>query len=725
MSKINWHYLVLCFLFCTVSSNDFAQKWVLKNPVPTNADLKGICLVGHDTGFVCGSFQTILKTTDGGLSWQHKGWTANNTLFGIAFSSRDTGFTVGWEGSILRTLNCGETWQQMPQPFPFNPSDLFDVFFLDRQHGWISGSYCGLLRTQDGGDSWQVLSQNIALNNSYNIVRFVSPDTGFIAGNKNFGQAGVLMKTTNVGITWTDLPFPAEIKDVAALEALSRNELWIGSGDKIYTTSGPATRIYHSLDGGLTWSSTDLMYYSGMWLNSIKFPDRMHGRVLDSDRMFTTSNGGITWQQHILSYDQPDLCAMAWSDSVKCLTTGASGYIFNSDNSGQAWNEVSHGTRAGFRDVFFTDNQTGFVVGYKQAQAAIYKTTDGGDTWLRMQNDTTINASLNAVSFADASNGWVVGYWGSLLHSTDAGQTWNPVDPGVQNTWFAVTLQTGKYIWAGGYQAKLIRSTDGGNSWQQITLPYPAYDIKKISFPDSLHGYITLAKSNSSSLGLMFRTTDGGVTWDPIDFVNSQTKAVLSMSFSNIGTGYVSIYNEGLAKTIDGGITWQSLGTIGSVVPGYLKFINTQHGIACLGDNFVAVTNDGALTWDTMANTQPGTGFISNYFFTDTDHGWLAGLHGLIEAWSSTGTGILQQYVPLSGIPLIFPNPANDRINIDIPGVTMGSRLEVVNAQGQILLTRRITGSKTRIDISNLPAGVYIVRLMGDKTARVGKFVKQ
>jgi hypothetical protein len=44
--------------------------------------------------------------------------------------------------------------------------------------------------------------------------------------------------------------------------------------------------------------------------------------------------------------------------------------------------------------------------------------------------------------------------------------------------------------------------------------------------------------------------------------------------------------------------------------------------------------------------------------------------------------------------------------------------------EGQQLVTRQITHPKTQIDISNLPSGVYFVRLTSDRTAEVVKFVK-
>src|ERR1035438_3539579 len=95
MKKIGFASVIFYYIFA-IAYPVFAQEWVLKNPLPTNADLKNVCLINHDTGFACGSNQTILKTTDGGVTWQQKGWSAYNQMNAIAFSTRDTGFAVSW-----------------------------------------------------------------------------------------------------------------------------------------------------------------------------------------------------------------------------------------------------------------------------------------------------------------------------------------------------------------------------------------------------------------------------------------------------------------------------------------------------------------------------------------------------------------------------------------------------------------------------------------------------
>ena len=88
----------------------------------------------------------------------------------------------------------------------------------------------------------------------------------------------------------------------------------------------------------------------------------------------------------------------------------------------------------------------------------------------------------------------------------------------------------------------------------------------------------------------------------------------------------------------------------------------------------------------------------------------------------SSGVGINELSNPLN--ISVFPNPAIDIITLEIPGETEESNLSVINIEGQEIITLPVTESKTIINIKGLPGGVYFVRVMGEKTVQVGKFVK-
>ncbi len=77
----------------------------------------------------------------------------------------------------------------------------------------------------------------------------------------------------------------------------------------------------------------------------------------------------------------------------------------------------------------------------------------------------------------------------------------------------------------------------------------------------------------------------------------------------------------------------------------------------------------------------------------------------------------------------IYPNPASEKINIELTGEKFNAKnsVSVLDITGQELILQKVTGSKTEIDISSLPAGVYFIRLVGNDHIAplgVGKFVK-
>jgi hypothetical protein len=73
---------------------------------------------------------------------------------------------------------------------------------------------------------------------------------------------------------------------------------------------------------------------------------------------------------------------------------------------------------------------------------------------------------------------------------------------------------------------------------------------------------------------------------------------------------------------------------------------------------------------------------------------------------------------------IIKPNPATNEITIETSTTPAISQVSIMNLNGQEVLTSQITEPKTVIDISNLPSGVYFVRLTNDKTVEVGKIIK-
>jgi hypothetical protein len=127
----------------------------------------------------------------------------------------------------------------------------------------------------------------------------------------------------------------------------------------------------------------------------------------------------------------------------------------------------------------------------------IQYTSDGGTTW------TTQEATTNAVSdvaFADASNGWAVGYYGVLFRTTDGGTTWTPQDfTGASLS--AVALRGPTAAWAVGEGGAMIITGDA----VPVTVLTPVYRFYRPSLGTHFYTADEAEKANViATLGGVF-----------------------------------------------------------------------------------------------------------------------------------------------------------------------------------------------------------------------------
>ena len=319
------------FLFSIYTNLSFSQEWTLINPLPTTEYLWGTHFMNHDTGFVCGQYGTIFRTTDGGENWHEHDSISSGQFKAITFVNTNKGFVVG-SGDIVRTDDCGKSWYSQG---PYVSTNFNNIFFLDDSNGWVVGNYDAVLRTRDGGNSWQVLSYSLLSDNFYYSIEFISPDTGYISGNLgSVYSSGVLKKTTDGGETWTDIPIPDNVYSIADIEVLGDGNVWIGDTHK----------MYYTLNDGGDWDTVSFYPYS---VNIKKFElfDELNIKILTGYGLYSSSDGGTTWEYSDITY-QNSLTNMFWLDPEHCYASGSGGIIVKGSNGGSEWIELSSGFRA-------------------------------------------------------------------------------------------------------------------------------------------------------------------------------------------------------------------------------------------------------------------------------------------------------------------------------------------------------------------------------------------
>lgn len=82
----------------------------------------------------------------------------------------------------------------------------------------------------------------------------------------------------------------------------------------------------------------------------------------------------------------------------------------------------------------------------------------------------------------------------------------------------------------------------------------------------------------------------------------------------------------------------------------------------------------------------------------------------------------INSYNHISENTEIFPNPANDILNIEI---SKKATLEIINIQGQVVETKGLTIKSNSLDLSNLVRGVYTLRIKTDSGIEMKKLIKQ
>lgn len=165
-------------------------------------------------GWACGEKPSLIKTTNGGISWYNIDTLYMRSdsvvpLRSVHFINKNIGWVVGGlaeYNAILHTLDGGETWEhkifnpKFPQP-DFGIARLNDVFFVNKELGYVVGRditpgkfYELILKSTDGGVSWNKQDKHIA--NELNSVCFLNDSVGWSAGIN-----GSLLQTINGGVS--------------------------------------------------------------------------------------------------------------------------------------------------------------------------------------------------------------------------------------------------------------------------------------------------------------------------------------------------------------------------------------------------------------------------------------------------------------------------------------------------------------------------------------------
>jgi photosystem II stability/assembly factor-like uncharacterized protein len=150
------------------------HEGTIRDMIFTTAD------IGHAVATVWNGDGAIVRTTDGGRTWETKFW-CDTPLLGIHFPVSGAsliGFAVGDVGTICKTSDGGNSWHIMTTGAYVTYND---VFFVDFEVGYAVGDRGFISKSTDGGANWE--PQFPPCTDDLYAVQFFGPDTGYAAGS--------------------------------------------------------------------------------------------------------------------------------------------------------------------------------------------------------------------------------------------------------------------------------------------------------------------------------------------------------------------------------------------------------------------------------------------------------------------------------------------------------------------------------------------------------------
>jgi photosystem II stability/assembly factor-like uncharacterized protein len=296
------------------------------------------------------------------------------------------------------------------------------------------------------------------------------------------------------------------------------------------------------------------------------------------------------------------------------------------------WTILNSGTREDLLAVHCpTDGTTGYVVGYR---GTILKTTDGGTTWRKQGSGTTVG--LTGVHFpVDANTGYIVGGTGIILKTANGGAKWTRLNSGTSAHLRSVYFIDANTGYVGGDSQTVLKTTDGGQTWQ--TQYVTEGSIFAIQFPRN--GQTGYAAAIAGSIGYLYKTVNGGTTWANVLTVYDAFFFSIHFPVDDL-VGYVvngdNYYQDGIYKTTDGGATWTQVnfGVTETPVAVYLP-VDAQTGIAVGERGSIFKTTDGGAYWQEGRINVDST--LQDVHFVNATTGFLVGRGGVIARTTDGG----------------------------------------------------------------------------------------
>lgn len=566
--------------------------------------------------------------------------------------------------------------------YTINPNNINDI--------WLGG--VNTWNSTDGGFTWNLKTMwNGNSIQNPNGVPTVHADKHFIvfhplvSGTMFECNDGGLYKTTNGGATWTDLSNGLGISQIYRIgtSATISNNVIIGLQDngtkELYSNSFFERTGGDGMECIIDYTNANIMYSSVQ-----------NGEIIKTTNGFSTSstivNNNGSGVNELSAWVTPFVMHPTNNNR---LIVGKS-QVYETTDGGTTWNQLGNITGATGKLIALVYAPSNPQVIYASTRTQIFKTSNGGTNWT-MLNGTAITtaASPNTYLVVNPTNP-------DLLYTTQGGyvnadkiwsaNTTNPASPVWQNLSGTLpNVPVNCVVYQNGSNGALYIGTDVGVFYKNNLL------TDWVTYQTGLPNVVVTELEISYNNNKLWAATFGRGLWNsdlytivPLTLINFEAKAVSKeVQLAWKTTNEVNTKEFELQKCYDGN-SFEKIGVVTSTnlsVENNYQFIDKK---PALGNNFYRlkmIDKDGKFTYSPIRNI------------------------------------ILKESKNLF---TIFPNPANDIINIDFKSVFSNAEIMIFDAQGKSVFQKKISNlgiNQYSINSSGFSNGVYLIQIsIGSET---------
>jgi hypothetical protein len=676
----------------------------------------------------------VLKTTNGGKTWKKSLDWSYNQQHGVWVVRVDPLFpSIVWAGTTegtYKSTDAGNSWTQvhdviMVTDLVINPDDP-DIVFI--ACGNFESEAYGIYRTMDGGATWTKMTSELPETYKGKAMLAIYPSSPNIVyasignGFSSYEGRSWLCRTTDNGDSWT----------VRSTEDYSQWQGWFAHDVAINPTD-PDEIIAVGIN---IWKSTD----GGSTLSQISTEDWYYGRIPPEGPEGPPTYAHVDHHDVVYHPSNPDI-----------IYFGNDGGIFRTVNGGSTYESCNGGYQTGQFYAGFSSSWTDSLLsigGLQDNSTAIY---DGQLAWkVRLIGG---DGAWTAIDPGDETVMYGSWQYLSMVKSVNGGDSWPYYIPPPGSSRitcfiapFVLAFDDPDILYAG--RDIVYKSTTGGTSWSSTNSgsPLDGNPVLAMALSHQTSDVVYAATAQYYERPGVFRTTDGGETWDTITgelpdrypgdlAVDPIDDATVYIVFSGFGTSHVF-------RSTDYGSHWEDIDRDLPDVPTSAIAIDPLHPdhLYIGNDIGVYVSTDGGTSWFAMRHGLPeavivmdlsisplnrklriathGNGAFEHFLIGDPT-GIEKGERGATDSRLHHRSSILRQnhpnpFNPVTTIEYILPEAGKVFLGIyNVKGEKI--RTLVDNYQNGGARAVRWDGTDDRGD--HVPSGMYFYRVKtGDRS---------